>query len=467
MTNARKKVNVTCAECGCTRSVRPALVRGFDALVCARHRRADPPATLVVPDGHVVAVTFDVAGYFDGYTVRESTPAEARSLWRAAALAAAATGRPAPPPPPAADMPAWQPVVDALTAKLGADGWELADAASERGRRGRVWTVKIYTDFGWAGFLAGSPRQIAADLAAIRDDYAGQTAAAGLTCPRCDADLSPTAPAARCSCGSIAWRPARWNANDLVSAIADVLAYLDDAPPYEVAAEQVLLTRLLQPGNTWDEWSPREPLRTAPAFEDDALTFNDIAAALQTLVPEARWATIGERLCGVLPMGARWEGGRAARLRQAASDLGYRLVREHPVNSLPIPCLSAGEDTDLDLPKWFDVTAAPGGWQLRIDADADRLWQRCVDEHPDVDDTELDDVVGEVVGYAMPCGDDEVWAVATPWWEGEGALAVGRRIDDPFDAAALSTALREGVVAVAALHTTAATQVSAHFRGAG
>jgi hypothetical protein len=268
--------------------------------------------------------------------------------------------------------------------------------------------------------------------------------------------LSPTAPAARCDCGSIAWRPAGWNANDLVSAIADVLAYVEDAPPYEVAAEQVLLTCLLQPCNTWDESSPPYT----------PLTFHDIAAALQVLAPKARWATIGERLCAVLPVGVSWDGGRAGRLRQAAGDLRYRLVREHPVNSLPIPCLLAGEDTDRDLPKWFDVSAARGGWQLRIDADAGRLWQRCVDEHPDVDDTELDDVVGEVVDYAVPCGDDGVWAVATPWWEGEGVLAVARRIDDPFDAAALSTALRDGVVAVAALHTTAATQVSAHLRGA-
>lgn len=454
MPNSREKVSVTCAECGYTRSVRAVLVRGFDALVCARHRLPGPPASLVVPAGHVVTVTPNVAGYFTGHTVSEPTPAEARSLWRAAALAAAAADRPAPPLPPVADVPAWQPVVDALTAELGPDGWELADAASERGRRGRVWTVKIYTDFGWAGFLAGSPRRIAADLAAIRDDYARQTAAAGLTCPRCDADLSPAAPATRCGCGSIAWHPVAWTAGDLVSAIADVLAHVDGAPSYEVAAEQVLLTCLLEPHIEWDAGEP-------PWV---AGTFDDVAAALRVLVPGARWATIGGRLCGVLPVGVRWEGGPAAQLRQAASVLGYQMVRVHPIGSLRIPCLAGGEDTDHDLPTWFDVTAAGEGWQLRIDADAGRLWQRCVDEHPDVDDTDLDEAVGEVLGDAMLSRDRAVWAVATSWWE--GVLAVARPIDDPFDAAALWAALREGVEAVATLHATATTRVTAFLRGA-
>jgi hypothetical protein len=452
--SSQDKVTATCAECGCTRFVRAVLVRGFEALVCARHRLPGPPASVVVPAGHVVPVTPNVAGYFTGYAVRAPTSAEGRSVWRAAALAAAAAGRPAPPLPPVADVPAWQPVVDALTAELGPDGWELADAVSERGRRGRVWTVKIYTDFGWAGFLAGSPRQIASDLAMIRDDYARQTAAAGLTCPRCDADLSPTAPATRCDCGSIAWQPVAWNAHDLVSAIADMLAYIDDAPPYEVAAEHVLLTCLLEPHIDWDAGEPQRP----------AVTFDDVAAALRVLVPHARWATIGERLRGVVPAGVRWEGGRAAQLRQAASALGYQLIRAHPIESLRIPCLSAGDDTNRGLPKWFDVTAAGGSWQLRIDADAGRLWQRCVDEHPGVDDIDLGEAVDQVLGDAMLSGDHVTWAVATYWWE--GALAVARRIDDPFDAAALSAALREGVDAVSALHATATTHVSASLREA-
>ncbi|MEU4644631.1 hypothetical protein [Micromonospora sp. NPDC023814] len=312
--------------------------------------------------------------------------------------------------------------------------------------------MKIYTDFGWAGFLAGSPRRIAADLAAIRDDYARQAAAAGLTCPRCDADLSPAAPATRCGCGSIAWHPVAWTAGDLVSAIADVLAYVDDAPSYEVAAEQVLLTCLLEPPHI--EWDAGELPRVAG-------TFDDIAAALRVLVPSARWATIGGRLCGVLPVGVHWEGGPGAQLRQAATVLGYRV---HPISSLRIPCLAAGDDADHDLPTWFDVTASGEGWQLRIDAGAGRLWQRCVDEHPDVDDTDLDEVVGDVLGDAMLSGDHAVWSVATSWWE--GVLAVARPIDDPFDAAALCAALREGVEAVGTLHATATTRVTASLRGA-
>ncbi|MFE9693528.1 hypothetical protein [Micromonospora sp. NPDC005806] len=452
---SRKKVSVTCAKCGYMRSVRAALVRGFDALVCERHHLASPPASLVVPAGQVVTVTSNVAGYFAGYTVNAPTPAQELSLWRATALAAAAAGRPAPPPPPVPDVPAWQPVVDALTAKLGPNGWELADADSERGRRGRVWTVRIYTDFGWAGFLAGSPRQIASDLAAIRDHYARQTAAAGLTCPHCDADLSPTAPATRCACGSIAWQPAAWNAHNLVTAIADVLAYIDDAPPYEVAAEQVLLTCLLESHIDWDASEPHRP----------ALTFHDLADALRVLVPSARWATIGERLRAVLPVGVQWEGGRAAQLRQAATALGYQLVRVHPSDSLRIPCLAAADDTERGLPAWFDVTATTGGgWQLRIDADAGRLWQRCVDGHPDVDDIDLGEAVEQVLDDAMLSSDHATWAVATYW--GEGALAIARPIDDPFDAAALSSALRDGVEAVAAIHSAVTTHVTALLRDA-
>ncbi|MFU8851194.1 hypothetical protein ACNAW0_09460 [Micromonospora sp. SL1-18] len=435
--------------------MRAALVRGFDALVCARHRLPDPPASLVVPDGHLVAVTPNVAGYFTGYTVSEPTPAQARSVWRAKALVAAATGRPAPPPPPDDDMSAWQPVIDALTAKLGPDGWDLADAVSERGRRGRVWAVKIYTDFGWAGFLDGTPRQIAAELAAIRDDYAREIAAARLNCPRCDADLSPTAPTTRCDCGSVAWQPVAWNANDWVSAIADALAYIDDAPPYEVAAEHVLLTCLLEPHIQLYAGDPRLP----------AVTFEDIAAALQVLVPNARWATIGERLRAVLPLGALWEGGRAAQLRQAASALGYELVRSHPIHDLRTPCLLAGDDTDRGLPKWFDVTAADEGWQLRIDADAGRLRQRCVDEHPDTDDEDLGEAIDQVLDDIMLSDDDVTWAVDGYWWE--GSLTVARSIDDPGDVAVLTAALREGVEAVAALHATVSTRVTAFLRDAG
>ncbi|MEU8263301.1 hypothetical protein AB0C02_22065 [Micromonospora sp. NPDC048999] len=432
--------------------MRPGLVRGFDALVCARHQLSGRPASLVVPDGHVVTVTHSVAGYFTGYTVSEPTPAQERSVWRAAALVAAAAGRPAPPPPSEPEVPAWQPVIDALTASLGPDGWDLAEAVSEGGRRARVWTVKIYTDFGWAGFLAGSPRQIAADLAAIRDDYARQTAAAGLTCPRCDADLSPIAPASRCDCGSIAWQPRSWTANDLVSAITDALAYIDDVPPYEVAAEQVLLTCLLEPHITW---GPGE-------WRWETGTFHDLALALQVLVPRARWATIGERLCAVLPVGVRWEGGRAERLRQAASLLGYQLVRAHPIEDLRIPCLAAGDDTDRGLPAWFDVTAADGGWQLRIDADGERLRQRCIDEHPDADDEALGEAIDQVMEDLILSDDPGTWALVTFWWE--GALAVARPIDDPSDAAALSAALCEGVEAVGALHTDVTTRVTALLR---
>lgn len=67
-------------------------------------------------------------------------------------------------------------------------------------------------------------------------------------------------------------------------------------PPYEVAVEQVLLTCLLRPCIPRDEWSVCEP-------RWPALTSEDAAAALRVLVPGTRWATIGERLHALLPVG--------------------------------------------------------------------------------------------------------------------------------------------------------------------
>ena len=84
------RIEVSCCACGTVRQVRPSLVKGYTHLVCGpcgkAGRRPDVPSR----PGMVLVHTFNVAGFFDGYTYRIATAEERASIARAAALARAA-----------------------------------------------------------------------------------------------------------------------------------------------------------------------------------------------------------------------------------------------------------------------------------------------------------------------------------------------------------------------------------------
>jgi len=84
------RIEVSCCACGTVRQVRPSLVQGYTHLVCGPcdkvGRRPDVPSW----PGMVLAHTFNVAGFFRGYTYRIAAAEEWVSIARAAALAWAA-----------------------------------------------------------------------------------------------------------------------------------------------------------------------------------------------------------------------------------------------------------------------------------------------------------------------------------------------------------------------------------------
>lgn len=73
--------------CGTTREVRPVLVMGYTHLVCAPCARKGGRPDVPQRPGMVLVHTFDVAGYFDGFTYRIADAEERASLDRATALA--------------------------------------------------------------------------------------------------------------------------------------------------------------------------------------------------------------------------------------------------------------------------------------------------------------------------------------------------------------------------------------------
>lgn len=343
--------------CGEIRDVRPELVEGFDVLACARHPSGD--VVLEVPPGHHSTVTLNVAGYLNGYTVQKSTSADLRAAHRAASNLAAAQGRPAPEPPfdPADHRGIDRRLVEAFTKALGPTGWEIADWD----REGRAYVVKVYTDFGWAGFLEGRLDEITDELRALRSRAAA--VAETLRCPTCDARLDPFGEGSPCGCGTVVWRPAFWTT--AWDSMSSALAYLDGAPDPETAAALARITSAMAgPGQAWD------------LSEDD---FNSAVEAFQQLAPAARWELINDRPVAVIPVGATFEPGPAGELLAAADALGYHLAlttdrricfqRTGPAADLPtwFLCTSTGDDG-------YQVTAAQPGWTV-VDDDSSEHWR--------------------------------------------------------------------------------------------
>lgn len=84
------RIEVSCCVCGMVREVRPSLVKGYTHLVCGPCARTGARAAVPQRPGMVLVHTFNVAGYFDGFTYRIPNVDERASLDRAAALVRAA-----------------------------------------------------------------------------------------------------------------------------------------------------------------------------------------------------------------------------------------------------------------------------------------------------------------------------------------------------------------------------------------
>jgi len=83
-------IGVSCCLCGTVRQVRPSLVKGYTHLVCGPCSKVGKRPDVPIRPGMVLVRTFNVAGFFDGYTYRIAAAEERASIARAAALAWAA-----------------------------------------------------------------------------------------------------------------------------------------------------------------------------------------------------------------------------------------------------------------------------------------------------------------------------------------------------------------------------------------
>ena len=84
------RIAVSCCACGTVRQVRPSLGKGYTHLVCGPCSKVGQRPDLPSRPGMVLVHTFNVAGFFDGYTYRIAAAEERASIARAAALAWAA-----------------------------------------------------------------------------------------------------------------------------------------------------------------------------------------------------------------------------------------------------------------------------------------------------------------------------------------------------------------------------------------
>jgi hypothetical protein len=84
------RIGVSCCVCGTVRQVRPSLVKGYTHLVCGPCSKVGQRPDVPSRPGMVLVRTFNVAGFFGGYTYRIAAAEERASIARAAGLAWAA-----------------------------------------------------------------------------------------------------------------------------------------------------------------------------------------------------------------------------------------------------------------------------------------------------------------------------------------------------------------------------------------
>lgn len=414
-----ERVDATCARCGLTRQVRAKLVAGCDLLLCASHDSVTG-AGIAVPEGHRAVWLGHVAGYFAGYRIEKATPEDQLAVWRAQTIAAAAQGRPAPPRPQVEPEPVDARLVEAITGAVGDDGWEIADWV----REGREFEVKVYTDWGWAGFLAGTARQIASDLKALQDQAAVD--ADKWRCPHCDAALDPRTGPTQCGCGTVAWTPRAWRSP--FDAAFDALTYVDDVPD-RAAAEELMLLAVLLDGSD-DEWRCEDDLHT-------------VMRALSATVPTARWSSSFDHPVGIIPTGATFEAPVASAVLAAANTVGYQL-RAH----------RSREWGRTQIAAWFELEGGASGLppQFSLVRCDDGSWQVLVTGEPwwpPEDSGAPDDALD---CFEEPHFELDGWPVLRGgWMDWRDGLVTGRSVRfDPTDPEQLADTLRGAHAALAA-----------------
>ena len=431
------RVDATCVSCGTVRQVRPKLIAGYDVLLCASHRREGLP-----DPGREVRVTHGVAGWFDGFTYVE--PAGQSGSGAVVDLAARREQQ--------AENERWRRrsrlLADEITAAVGPDGWDLADHADEG--RG-VFTVKVYTGWGWAGFLTGTAGEIADMLAETK--FESDEAVSGLTCRACGHQFGLyDATGTACGCGgTLLFRPS--SSTGELGGAETAAQLLADAPPVGTVTEQLLLAAFTRPHPGWCTWE-------VPAGAETG------ADALAVVVLDGTWDTVHGHLVGTVPTGARWTPGEAGELADAAGQLGYRLRVESEWN-FGRQELAGWFERDLDsdgLPVRFTaVRDEHGGWMVAAGTsgtvpegsgppDGNDEWDAWQAAWEDADDCWWTDHAGPVDGWEPD--------LSFRWWNHESGPAASATVPaGRFTVEALDGLLRAGaavaddaVVTVQQLH---------------
>jgi hypothetical protein len=216
-------------------------------------------------------------------------------------------------------------------------------------RTGRSYAVKVYTEWGWAGFREGTPGQIANDLAGTRAEAAA--VADTLRYSGCDLRLDPFTGPTQCPCGTVVWHPRAWTTS--FETIRDVLAYLSDAPDPETVLDAAMVNAFWY--GTHEQWE---------TFDD----FGAVAQALSSIVPTGTWVVLHGRLIGVIPTCASFVPGAAGEVLAGVAALGYTLeVRaERHSDESKLAGWFVLDELSEELPAWFTISPHADAWHVVV-----------------------------------------------------------------------------------------------------
>lgn len=340
--------------------MRAKLVTGHEHLACNTHRYPEAAAKLTAPEGSALATSGStIAGFFISYEVKELDSRMVAAAARATDIARASMGLPPLPVPEVQGAP--KVLIAALDRELGVDTYELADWEKEGGGE---WTVKIYTEWGWAGFVTGTPNQIATMLAEERDGFEAEEAAAGLACPTCGHEFGAFPGQEPCECGTVLFTPNMWSTK--IGVYEDALSYLNDVPD---DFDLYVYATCLALDTSWkDEYD----------WEVDD-SFETLARAMNTLAPASKWAVVGGHLYAMIPLNARVVLDDKTGAIDAFTNLGYEMsiYTEHEYDRTLV-CGKLHLEGGDNLPKECVYSyAGEGRWHIQVYKDA---WMPEVDE---------------------------------------------------------------------------------------